>query len=103
MAVGSASQLTSYASAKHTLLTLDTSVLLIRFEDNATTHVVASLLSSLVVTTCMNPFDVVSTRLYSQQVVEGHGVLYRNYVDCVVKVAKMEGLSGFCKGWVPQL
>ncbi|KAJ1476323.1 hypothetical protein T484DRAFT_1825278 [Baffinella frigidus] len=29
-------------------------------------HFTASMLSGLVVTTCMNPFDVVSTRLYNQ-------------------------------------
>lgn len=40
------------------------------FEDGAALHLASALCAGLVVTTAMNPFDVVSTRLYSQQVGE---------------------------------
>lgn len=47
----------------------------------------------------MNPFDVVSTRLYSQKVVNGQGALYSGVADCFQKTLKAEGLPGFFKGW----
>lgn len=56
-------------------------------------------MTGLVVTTAMNPMDVVSTRLYSQKVVNGKGVLYTGVVDCLVKTARAEGIRGFYKGW----
>lgn len=56
-------------------------------------------MSGLVVTTAMNPFDVVSTRLYSQQVIEGQGALYSGVVDCFRKTFRAEGVGGFMKGW----
>ena len=59
----------------------------------------ASLCSGLCVVTCMNPFDVVSTRLYNQPVKSGVGVLYKGLVDCMMQTAKSEGLAGFYKGY----
>lgn len=59
----------------------------------------ASIVSGLVVTTAMNPFDVVSTRLYSQKVVNGRGELYSGVFDCLAKTFRAEGLRGFYKGW----
>jgi solute carrier family 25 protein 34/35 len=55
--------------------------------------------TGLVVTTAMNPMDVVSTRLYSQKVVNGKGVLYSGVLDCLVKTMRAEGIRGFYKGW----
>ena len=52
-----------------------------------------------VVTTAMNPFDVVSTRLYSQRVADGSGALYRGVFDCFRKTFHSEGLRGLMKGW----
>ncbi|RLN79031.1 hypothetical protein BBJ28_00007571 [Nothophytophthora sp. Chile5] len=61
--------------------------------------VAASLVTGLVVTTAMNPMDVVSTRLYSQKVVNGKGHLYSGVVDCILKTLRAEGITGFYKGW----
>lgn len=47
----------------------------------------------------MNPFDVVSTRLYSQEVKNGVGVLYSGVFDCFRKTFQSEGVSGLMKGW----
>jgi solute carrier family 25 protein 34/35 len=73
-------------------------------KDGVLTHLSASLVAGLVVTTAMNPFDVVSTRLFSQQVVKGSGgALYKSGVggifDCMSKIYRAEGLGGFYKGW----
>lgn len=115
VAVGSAAQLASYSWAK-TLVqeTLDSNLDHNSNSNSNSTpnnnkpnsnsnsilvHVLASLVSGLVVTTAMNPFDVVSTRLYSQKVVNGQGVLYRNVVDCFLKTFRAEGVVGLFKGW----
>ena len=47
----------------------------------------------------MNPMDVVSTRIYSQKVVNGKGKLYSGVIDCIRKTMKSEGIRGFYKGW----
>lgn len=67
--------------------------------DGVPTDWTASIVSGLVVTTAMNPFDVVSTRLYSQKVVNGKGELYTGVVDCLAKTFRAEGIRGFYKGW----
>ncbi|ETV89097.1 hypothetical protein H257_00474 [Aphanomyces astaci] len=93
VAVGSAAQLSTYASSKH--LVLSTGLL----EDGILCHLAASLVTGLAVTTAMNPFDVVSTRLYSQKVVNGQGVLYSGVIDCFKKTFGAEGVRGLFKGW----
>ena len=50
----------------------------------------------------MSPFDVVSTRLYSQEVVKGKGVLYTGVLDCFRKTVAVEGFFGLYKGWTAQ-
>lgn len=50
----------------------------------------------------MNPFDLVSIRLYNQGVgADGKGLLYNNIGDCFVKIWKTEGFFGFYKGIGP--
>lgn len=62
---------------------------------------VAGFVSGIAVTAAMTPFDVISLRLYNQQVdpVTGRGALYRGFFDCVTKMARTEGPLGFYKGW----
>jgi len=93
--VGSAAQLSSYESCKRLIKKHG------GFEDGAALHLASALGSGLVVTTAMNPFDVVSTRLYTQQVGENANYRsgWRGPVDCITKIAKVEGLMGFYKGW----
>lgn len=93
---GSSSQLTTFAISKDKLKEsafLRDSPLL--------TSLVASIFSGVIQTIVINPFDVVSTRLYNQGVdANGKGVLYSGVIDCFVKIFKTEGFSGLYKGVV---
>ncbi|CAH0490688.1 unnamed protein product [Peronospora farinosa] len=92
VAIGSGTQLATYTQAK-------TLVIAAGFEDGIKVHLGSSILTGLAVTTAMNPMDVVSTRIYSQKVVNGKGKLYSGVMDCIVKTLKSEGIRGFYKGW----
>lgn len=51
----------------------------------------------------MNPFDVVSTRMYNQNTEKGSnrgGSLYKNPLDCIVKTVKAEGPTALYKGFL---
>ncbi|UIZ26381.1 hypothetical protein KXD40_002477 [Peronospora effusa] len=90
--IGSGTQLATYTQAK-------TLVVAAGFEDGIKVHLGSSIMTGLAVTTAMNPMDVVSTRIYSQKVVNGKGKLYSGVMDCIVKTLKSEGIRGFYKGW----
>ncbi|WAR14344.1 S2535-like protein [Mya arenaria] len=63
---------------------------------------IGSICGGVVVVACMTPFDVVSTRMYNQPVNKnGKGIMYKNLLDCFVKIFTSEGLWGFYKGWGP--
>lgn len=57
------------------------------------------MVAGLVVTTAMNPFDVISTRMYAQ----GTGVKerYAGPLDCGLKTIRAEGFRGVRNG-LPQ-
>lgn len=95
--VGSTSQLTSFEYAKMYLLKYE------YFRDKKLlTSFLGSMVGGVVISIMMNPFDLVLTRLCNQPIDEnGKGKLYRNYVDCVVKIYKSEGFSAFYKGVGP--
>ncbi|CAL8093213.1 unnamed protein product [Orchesella dallaii] len=61
----------------------------------------ASLLSGLLVSVAMAPFDLVSTRFYNQGLdpITGKGLLYASVRNCASKIFKAEGVLGFFKGW----
>ena len=92
--VGSAAQLSSFSKAKEIITNrgiFPENSILIPFS--------ASMIGSVFVVVAMTPFDVVSTRLYNQDVaVDGKGTFYRGFTDCVCKIFKKEGLMGFYKG-----
>ncbi|CAB1120853.1 unnamed protein product [Ectocarpus sp. CCAP 1310/34] len=92
--VGSATQLSVYSSCKAAVLGTGL------FEDNVYAYLASSSVAGLVVTTTMNPLDVVSTRLYAQ----GTGVAerYTGPLDCAVKTVSAEGFRGLYKGWTAQ-
>ncbi|KAF1329728.1 Mitochondrial carrier family, partial [Globisporangium splendens] len=92
VSIGSGTQLATYTQAK-------TLVMAAGIEDGFQVQLGSSIVSGLVVTTAMNPFDVVSTRLYSQKVVNGKGELYDGVFDCLAKTWRAEGIRGFYKGW----
>ena len=51
--------------------------------------------------TAMNPFDIVTTRLFNQPVHPntGKGQLYSGIADCMLKIMRSEGFLGFYKGF----
>jgi solute carrier family 25 protein 34/35 len=98
--VGSSAQLSSYDTCKRYVEWSGA------ISGGVASHLTASLMSGLVVTTAINPFDVVSTRLFSQQVKGSEGALYKSGImgpfDCMAKMFKAEGFAGFYKGWTAQ-
>lgn len=90
--IGSATQLTVYDHLRRRLAAeaglRDTPLFL-----------AASLVTSLVTVTVMNPLDVVSTRLYQSSGVETR---YRGPLDCAVQAVRAEGLLALQKGWLAQ-
>eukprot|EP00735_Rhodelphis_limneticus_P014265 TRINITY_DN8269_c0_g1::TRINITY_DN8269_c0_g1_i1::g.10219::m.10219 TRINITY_DN8269_c0_g1::TRINITY_DN8269_c0_g1_i1::g.10219 ORF type:complete len:313 (+),score=64.21,sp/A3KPP4/S2535_DANRE/43.43/8e-81,Mito_carr/PF00153.22/9.9e-18,Mito_carr/PF00153.22/3.2e-18,Mito_carr/PF00153.22/1.7e-17 TRINITY_DN8269_c0_g1_i1:89-1027(+) len=97
VAVGSASQLSVYYYVKN--LVVSTGF----FEPGrSSTHFLSSFLTGFVVVLFMNPFDVVSTRMYNQPLgKDGKPSLYRGLGHCFYKIASTEGFAGFYKGWWP--
>lgn len=94
VAIGSAAQLASYDSCKR--FVVDN----LGFDPKLTrTHLLASVLTGLIATTFMNPFDVVSTRMYNQSNSKGDKVLYTSVFDCIKKIITKEGPYGFYKGF----
>lgn len=86
VAVGSAVQLTSYDVVKRNTVWL-TGL------QGTKLHFASSLAVSTAVVAVMNPFDVVSTRLYND--VRGR---YRGIVHCFATTVRTEGLAALSKG-----
>ncbi|CAG8597989.1 13782_t:CDS:2 [Funneliformis mosseae] len=96
--VGSSTQLSSYFLIKR--YTIQYSGMR---DDDILVHIFSSLISGLCVCTNMNPFDVISTRMYNQKVDHnGKGILYKNTLDCFVKTIRTEGIRGLYKGFGAQ-
>eukprot|EP00007_Cunea_sp_BSH-02190019_P000543 CAMPEP_0174239194 /NCGR_PEP_ID=MMETSP0417-20130205/13799_1 /TAXON_ID=242541 /ORGANISM="Mayorella sp, Strain BSH-02190019" /LENGTH=386 /DNA_ID=CAMNT_0015318109 /DNA_START=26 /DNA_END=1183 /DNA_ORIENTATION=- len=91
VAGGSSAQLGSYDWCKSTLQ-YNTGF------SGAPLHLLASLYSGVFVVLVMNPFDVVSTRIYNQPIVDGRGTLYEGVADCFRKTVRTEGMRGLYKG-----
>lgn len=92
--VASSVQLASYDQAKNFFLHHG-------FHDNIFVHFPSSIISSLFLVVSINPLDVVLTRLQNQKYEAGKGTLYHGWSDCVKKIARTEGFSGFYKGILP--
>lgn len=63
-------------------------------------HAISALGSAAVSVACVNPIDVVRTRVYNQPIDEKtkRGRYYRNGIDAARKIALKEGLGSFYKG-----
>ena len=70
-----------------------------RGEESAFVHIIASGLSGLAATISSHPFDVVRTKLANQPV---KNPVYNGMTDCILKVAKTQGISGLYKGFLPR-
>ncbi|CAG9865414.1 unnamed protein product [Phyllotreta striolata] len=92
--VGSSAQLTSFAISKDVLREYD---VFLRYP--IVGSFVASFIGGIFQCLMMNPFDLVSIRLYNQGVDKnGKGVLYNGIVDAFIKIGRKEGFRGFYKG-----
>ncbi|XP_064641841.1 solute carrier family 25 member 35-like [Lineus longissimus] len=97
--IGSAMQLSTFSYIKHWMETKE-----VFKKDSTMNAFIASVLGGFAVVAVMTPPDVVTTRLYNQEVdAKGRGVLYRNLFDCFQKIFRKEGLFGFYKGWAASL
>ncbi|XP_021180937.3 solute carrier family 25 member 35 isoform X1 [Helicoverpa armigera] len=91
---GSASQILSFTYAKdwlraHDLFT-EYPLMLSFFGAN---------LGGIVMTLCLNPFDVIATRLCNQPVdAQNKGKLYKGMIDCGLKMIRFEGPMSLYKG-----
>ncbi|RHY27404.1 hypothetical protein DYB32_007700 [Aphanomyces invadans] len=100
---GSATQLSSYEFFKDMLLARP--YLGYQFQDKTVyLHLGASVLAGFFCVTAMNPFDVISVRLYNQPLdpQTGKGLLYTGPIDCARKTLMTEGIRGAFKGWTVQ-
>ena len=66
--------------------------------DGLLPQAIGALVSGLVSATVSTPFDVIKTRMMNQP---REAPLYTGPLDCVVKTARAEGITGLYKGFVP--
>ncbi|KAJ1514545.1 Mitochondrial oxaloacetate carrier protein [Coelomomyces lativittatus] len=94
--VGSTAQLSSYEALKRYYIDPTKS----SSENQVKAHLQASLITGLIVTLCMNPFDVVTTRLYNQhhRTSSHPQPNYRGPFHALSKILRTEGFSGLYKG-----
>ncbi|RVE51007.1 hypothetical protein evm_004298 [Chilo suppressalis] len=93
-AVGSGAQMVSFTYAKEWLrerrLLVDSPLAL---------SFAGANLGGVVMTLCLNPFDVVATRLSNQPVdAQNRGKLYSGMLNCFVKMIRTEGARSLYKG-----
>ncbi|CAF5024706.1 unnamed protein product [Rotaria sp. Silwood1] len=91
VAFGSAAQLSVYVTAKRLLIEE------LNHPDGMQAHIFASLIASLFSVTLMNPFEVVSTRMYQSA---GKKTNYNGMIDCMRKTIQAEGATALQKGWL---
>jgi solute carrier family 25 protein 34/35 len=89
---GSAVQLSSYDTCKAAAASAGVPV-------GTQQHLAASLAASLLTVTAMNPWDVISTRLYQSQ---GNATSYSGPIDCARQTIRVEGWAALQKGWLAQ-
>ncbi|KAF9901179.1 Mitochondrial oxaloacetate carrier protein [Linnemannia zychae] len=85
---GSAVQLPLYDVVKQKMIHIG------GLENGALCHGLSSLISGFFLCIVMNPFDIISTRMFNQG-----GSLYKSPADCLVKTIKTEGVSALYKGF----
>ena len=93
--VGSSIQLATYDRMRQFILSTG------RVPDGVLADLGASLTSGFLVCVGMNPWDVISTRIYNQR--RDHkthrGAVYSGPLDCLVKTVRVEGFFGLYKGF----
>ena len=68
-------------------------------------HALCAFGSSIVSIACVNPVDVIRTRMYNQpfDIKTGRGILYQNGIDAAIKILSKEGPGAFYKGGLTHL
>ena len=95
-AILTATQIPSYDHTKHTLLNVGL------LQEGIALHIVSSLVAGFMTALTTSPVDVVKTRVMNQHKdAAGNPALYRNALDCIVKIVSHEGLLGLYKGFIP--
>ena len=77
------------------------SLLVARFDlspDSKATHLVASVMAGVVAAVCSQPVDLAKNRYMNQPAGPGIAPLYTGMLDCLVKTARKEGVTGLYKG-----
>lgn len=93
---GSSVQLPLYDVVKQKLIQVG------GLENGAFCHGLSSLISGFFLCIVMNPFDIISTRMFNQApdpLTGRGGMLYKSPVDCLVKTVKAEGIQALYKGF----
>ncbi|KAI9297878.1 mitochondrial oxaloacetate transport protein [Neoconidiobolus thromboides FSU 785] len=93
--VGSGVQLPTYDLAKNQLK------IHFNFQESTSLHIYSSLISGFLVCCAMNPFDVVTTRTYSQprDPVTNLPLRYSSISQCFLQILQKEGVYGLFKGF----
>ncbi|KAJ3332781.1 hypothetical protein HDU76_013108 [Blyttiomyces sp. JEL0837] len=91
--VGSGMNLSSYSLTKEYL------IVGYGFKDDWILDMIAGMNSGVVACLFMNPIDVVRTRYYNQEYVNGKGVIYSSGFDAMGKIFREEGFGAFYKGF----
>lgn len=95
-AVLTATQIPSYDHTKHTLINHQI------MKEGPALHVASSFTAGFVTACTTSPFDVVKTRVMNQAKDNlGRPTVYKNALDCILKVIKHEGVFGLYKGFIP--
>ena len=87
ISVASTVQLLSFTTVQHGMYALGV-------HDALLNSCLSGVISSIPVVLISNPFDVICTRMYNQEL----GAYYKNNRECVEKLYKREGWRGFYKG-----
>jgi len=95
ISVASPAQLVCYDNAKRVVLSMGIS-------DGLPAYLLSSIIAGICLSIALNPFDVVTTRLYNQKYVNGVGTLYKGWTDCFISTFTTEGVHGLYKGFIPQ-
>jgi len=88
-----AAELAAYDQAKIMLIKL-----LGADPDKVTTHLGAAMTSGIFAAICCQPVDLVKNRLMNQPAGPGITPMYTGMIDCMVKMAKSEGVMSLYKG-----
>ncbi|EDW35862.1 GL16985 [Drosophila persimilis] len=93
-AMGSGAQIATFGKTKALLIEYDL------VTQPTINSFCAGLIAGSIMSVAITPPDVITTRLYNQGVdVQGRGLLYKGWLDCVVKILRTEGVHGMYKGF----